>query len=159
MQHRSQNWYLLIYTAVNFILTLRMILPIGSFTRWKRIAVPRQLSDSAEKRKIEVMKSLQKTRRSCKREQPSTSNVRRKQLLFSTTDPDEMKDVSQSTDESLRRRIAATRIHIERLISRIREFHFLGPHARIDRQLVRLVDHCIVVAAAIQMKCDNESNL
>ncbi|KAF6206065.1 hypothetical protein GE061_017290 [Apolygus lucorum] len=118
MQHRSQNWYLLIYTAVNFILTLRMILPIGSFTRWKRIAVPRQLSDSAEKRKIEVMKSLQKTRRSCKREQPSTSNVRRKQLLFSTTDPDEMKDVSQSTDESLRRRIAATRIHIERLISR-----------------------------------------
>ncbi|KAF6206576.1 hypothetical protein GE061_017810 [Apolygus lucorum] len=149
MQHRSQNWYLLIYTAVNFILTLRMILPIGSFTRWKRIAVPRQLSDSAEKRKIEVMKSLQKTRRSCKREQPSTSNVRRKQLLFSTTDPDEMKDVSQSTDESLRRRIAATRIHIERLISRIREFHFLGPHARIDRQLVRLVDHCIVVAATI----------
>ncbi|KAF6197606.1 hypothetical protein GE061_020034 [Apolygus lucorum] len=105
------------------------------------------------------MKSLQKTRRSCKREQPSTSNVRRKQLLFSTTDPDEMKDVSQSTDESLRRRIAATRIHIERLISRIREFHFLGPHARIDRQLVRLVDHCIVVAAAIEMKCDNESNL
>ncbi|KAF6206874.1 hypothetical protein GE061_018110 [Apolygus lucorum] len=159
MQHRSQNWYLLIYTAVNFILTLRMILPIGSFTRWRRIAVPRQLSDSAEKRKIEVMKSLQKTRRSCKREQPSTSNVRRKQLLFSTTDPDEMKDVSQSTDESLRRRIAATRIHIERLISRIREFHFLGPHARIDRQLVRLVDHCIVVAAAIEMKCDNESNL
>ncbi|KAF6212734.1 hypothetical protein GE061_001535 [Apolygus lucorum] len=60
-----------------------------------------------------------------------------------------MKDVSQSTDESLRRRIAATRIHIERLISRIREFHFLGPHARIDRQLVRLVDHCIVVAATI----------
>ncbi|KAF6203675.1 hypothetical protein GE061_002008 [Apolygus lucorum] len=138
MQHRSQNWYLLIYTAVNFILTLRMILPIGSFTRWKRIAVPRQLSDSAEKRKIEVMKSLQKTRRSCKREQPSTSNVRRKQLLFSTTDPDEMKDVSQSTDESLRRRIAATRIHIS---------------------WVRLVDHCIVVAAAIEMKCDNESNL
>lgn len=47
------------------------------------------------------------------------------------------------------RRVAATRIHVERVISRIREFRFLGPHSRIDKKLVRLVDHCIVVAAAI----------
>uniref|UniRef100_A0A0A9XL84 LL-diaminopimelate aminotransferase n=1 Tax=Lygus hesperus TaxID=30085 RepID=A0A0A9XL84_LYGHE len=47
------------------------------------------------------------------------------------------------------KRIAATRIHIERVISRIREFRFLGPHARIHSNLVQLVDHCIVIAAGI----------
>jgi DDE superfamily endonuclease len=45
--------------------------------------------------------------------------------------------------------IAALRVHIERVIRRIREFSFLAPHACIPAQLVSLTDYAIVVAAGL----------
>lgn len=47
------------------------------------------------------------------------------------------------------RRISAVRIHIERAIGRIREFRFLDIHSTIDHNLVHLIDHAVVVVAAL----------
>ncbi|KAJ3652613.1 hypothetical protein Zmor_018563 [Zophobas morio] len=45
--------------------------------------------------------------------------------------------------------VAALRIHIERLIRRIREFRMLGPHATTDHNLVPLLDHIVIVACGL----------
>ena len=45
--------------------------------------------------------------------------------------------------------IAALRVHVERVIRRIREYSFLAPHACIPSQLVSLIDYAFVVAAGL----------
>lgn len=46
-------------------------------------------------------------------------------------------------------RIAALRIHVERVIGRIREFKMLGPHACISYKQIRAMDKVIIVACGI----------
>lgn len=47
------------------------------------------------------------------------------------------------------KRIASLRIHIERVIRRIREFKFLRPHSCINNKLISLTDDIITTAAAL----------
>lgn len=47
------------------------------------------------------------------------------------------------------RRIASARIHVERCISRIREFRFLDIHSRIDIHHLNLIDHAAIVVCAL----------
>lgn len=52
-------------------------------------------------------------------------------------------DVKQS------KRIAALRIHIERVINRLREFHMLLPHACVDHSLIPIIDEVIIIACGL----------
>jgi hypothetical protein len=45
--------------------------------------------------------------------------------------------------------VAALRVHVERVIHRIREYSFLAPHTCIPSHLVSLTDYAIVVAAGL----------
>jgi hypothetical protein len=45
--------------------------------------------------------------------------------------------------------IAALRVHVERVIRRIREYHYLAPHACIPSHLVSLTDCAIIVVAGL----------
>lgn len=56
---------------------------------------------------------------------------------------------SSASDVKQSRQIAALRIHIERIISRIREFQMLSPHARINHQYMYLMDCIVKIACAI----------
>ncbi len=47
------------------------------------------------------------------------------------------------------KRIASLRIHVERAISRIREFQFLAPHSRVPHTLVPLLDNCVTIASSL----------
>lgn len=47
------------------------------------------------------------------------------------------------------KRIASLRIHIERVISRIREFRILQPHARIHLQLIKYVDLIVQIVCGL----------
>lgn len=47
------------------------------------------------------------------------------------------------------RRIASLRIHIERVIRRLREFNLLTPHARIPFETLDIIDEIILIAAAL----------
>lgn len=47
------------------------------------------------------------------------------------------------------KRIASLRIHIERVIGRLREFEFLTPHARIPYQTLDIIDEIVLIAAAL----------
>lgn len=47
------------------------------------------------------------------------------------------------------KRIAALRIHIERIIGRIREFDFLKPHAVVNHNMLSSTDNIVVIAAAL----------
>lgn len=47
------------------------------------------------------------------------------------------------------KRIASLRIHIERVISRIREYALLQPHARVHRSLIKYLDNIVIVACAL----------
>lgn len=47
------------------------------------------------------------------------------------------------------KRIASLRIHIERLIRRLREFNMLKPHACVDHNLIAVIDEVIVIASAL----------
>ena len=47
------------------------------------------------------------------------------------------------------RKIAALRIHVERLIRRIREFLFLSPHACINMNLIKHVDDAMSIACGL----------
>lgn len=49
----------------------------------------------------------------------------------------------------LSKRIASVRIHIERVIRRVREFSFLKPHSVINHQLIGYTDAVIVIACAL----------
>lgn len=55
------------------------------------------------------------------------------------------------TKEEVRmsKRVAAVRIHIERVISRIREFTMLTPHATVDKNFINLLDFIVVIACAV----------
>lgn len=56
-----------------------------------------------------------------------------------------------STKEEVKqsKRIAALRIHVERVIGRLRDFSMLMPHACIDIHLVPLLDYAIIIACGI----------
>ncbi|XP_030039710.2 uncharacterized protein LOC115455167 [Manduca sexta] len=45
--------------------------------------------------------------------------------------------------------IASLRIHIERVIRRIREFSMLKPHSVVNTNLIKLLDDCIIIACAL----------
>lgn len=47
------------------------------------------------------------------------------------------------------KRIASLRIHIERLIRRIREFKYLTPHACVDIHVLGQVDSCVKIACGL----------
>ncbi|KAK5650156.1 hypothetical protein RI129_001185 [Pyrocoelia pectoralis] len=52
-------------------------------------------------------------------------------------------------DVILTKRIASVRIHIERVIKRIRDFKMLAPHAVIGAEIIQKLDSAITVACAI----------
>lgn len=55
-----------------------------------------------------------------------------------------------SRDEVLEtKRIASLRIHVERVIRRIREFSFLAPHACIDNKLLKYTDNIIKIVCGL----------
>lgn len=47
------------------------------------------------------------------------------------------------------KRIAATRVHVERAIGRLREFKFLAPHARTDLKQISLLDDAVIIACVL----------
>lgn len=47
------------------------------------------------------------------------------------------------------RRIASLRIHVERIIRRIREFNILKPHSTIHHDTINIVDGMVIVAAGL----------
>ncbi|KAJ8928331.1 hypothetical protein NQ314_019115 [Rhamnusium bicolor] len=64
--------------------------------------------------------------------------------------PSVTSDKLMTEDEvALTKRIASVRIHIERVIKRIRDFKLLSPHATVNSELVQKIDSAIVVACAI----------
>ena len=48
--------------------------------------------------------------------------------------------------------IASLRIHIERVIRRLREFHMLKQHSVINTNILRVLDHCIIACALINLQ-------
>lgn len=64
--------------------------------------------------------------------------------------PSVSKSTPSTKDEvKLSKCIAALRIHVERVINRLREFHMLLPHACVDHNLIPIVDHIIIVACGL----------
>ncbi|XP_050554357.1 uncharacterized protein LOC126911390 [Spodoptera frugiperda] len=47
------------------------------------------------------------------------------------------------------KQIASLRIHIERVIRRLREFSMLKPHSVVNRKLLKYLDECVVIACAL----------
>ncbi len=47
------------------------------------------------------------------------------------------------------KKIASLRIHVERVICRLREFRMLGPNASVDNHLVQLLDYAVITACGI----------
>lgn len=47
------------------------------------------------------------------------------------------------------KQIASLRIHIERIIRRLREFSMLKPHSLINMKLLKYLDECVVIACAL----------
>jgi hypothetical protein len=58
-------------------------------------------------------------------------------------------DIPSKEETTFSKQISSLRIHIERVIGRIREFLFLSPHARVDNKLIQFLDKAIVIAAAL----------
>lgn len=64
--------------------------------------------------------------------------------------PSVSKSTPSTKDEvKLSKQIAALRIHVERVINRLREFHMLLPHACVDHNLIPIIDHVIIVACGL----------
>ncbi|XP_035443602.2 uncharacterized protein LOC126912321 [Spodoptera frugiperda] len=61
----------------------------------------------------------------------------------SQSNPSTKDEVKQS------KRIAALRIHVERVINRLREFHMLLPHACVDYNLIPVIDDAITLACGL----------
>lgn len=57
----------------------------------------------------------------------------------------------QSTSQEVRtaKRIAALRIHVERVIGRIRDFKILLPHACVDNHHIQRMDSIVIIACAL----------
>lgn len=53
------------------------------------------------------------------------------------------------TEAKLTKQIASLRIHIERVIRRLREFRMLKPHACINFKYVKILDEIIIIACAL----------
>ncbi|KAI5633996.1 DDE superfamily endonuclease domain-containing protein [Phthorimaea operculella] len=47
------------------------------------------------------------------------------------------------------KQIASLRIHIERVIRRLREFSMLKPHSVVNKKLLKYLDDCVVIACAL----------
>lgn len=58
-------------------------------------------------------------------------------------------DKMTKEDVLLTKRIASVRIHIERIIKRIRDFKLLSPHATCPSEIVQKLDGVIVIACGI----------
>lgn len=54
-----------------------------------------------------------------------------------------------STEVRLTKIFASLRIHIERVIRRLREFHMLKQHSVINTNILRVLDHVIIIACAL----------
>ena len=52
-------------------------------------------------------------------------------------------------EAKLTKQIASLRIHIERVIRRLREFRMLKPHACINTKYVKVLDDIIIIACAL----------
>ncbi|KAJ8976202.1 hypothetical protein NQ317_018868 [Molorchus minor] len=65
--------------------------------------------------------------------------------------PPSVLSAQKSSKEEVKqaKRIASLRIHIERVISRVREFRLLQPHARIHLQLVKCIDLIVQIVCGI----------
>lgn len=59
------------------------------------------------------------------------------------------KPPSVSSDEVMTTKIAPLRIHIERVIRRLREFAMLVPHSSINNKLLYLKNHIMIIACVI----------
>ena len=57
--------------------------------------------------------------------------------------------VLSKAEARLAKQIASLRIHVERAISRVREFLMLAPHACVHHSLVPLLDDCVTIACAL----------
>ena len=62
---------------------------------------------------------------------------------------DQKKKKPSKQEVALGRRIAGLRIHIERVIRRLREFSFLKPHACVRHELVKYLDHIVIIACGL----------
>ncbi|XP_072943802.1 uncharacterized protein [Epargyreus clarus] len=65
--------------------------------------------------------------------------------------PPTVSKFSASSKEEVRvsKQIAALRIHVERVINRLREYHMLLPHASIDCNLIPIMDEVIILACGL----------
>lgn len=59
------------------------------------------------------------------------------------------KEKMSKDDVLLTKRIASVRIHIERVIKRVRDFKMLSPHATLHLNLVEKLDNIMIIACAI----------
>lgn len=59
-------------------------------------------------------------------------------------------NVKMTKDDVLfTKRIASVRIHIERIINRLRHFKMLGPHSTISSAMVQKLDNIVSIFCAI----------
>ncbi|KAF9791777.1 hypothetical protein SFRURICE_020176 [Spodoptera frugiperda] len=49
----------------------------------------------------------------------------------------------------LTKQIASLRIHVERVIRRLREFYMLKPHACVNLKHVKILDDIVIIACAL----------
>lgn len=56
---------------------------------------------------------------------------------------------SKKEEVLLTKRIASLRIHVERVIRRIREFSLLEAHSTLDHNIMPYIDSVIIIAAAL----------
>ena len=64
--------------------------------------------------------------------------------------PSVKQDVKSTKKEvKLTKQIASIRIHVERVINRIRNFQLLNIHTRVDNHLLGCLDSCVIIAAAL----------
>lgn len=56
---------------------------------------------------------------------------------------------SSAEEVKLSKRIASLRIHIERVIRRVREFAFLKPHSCVNHNLIYLLDSIVIIVCAL----------
>lgn len=56
---------------------------------------------------------------------------------------------SSKAEVKFSKRIAALRIHIERVIRRVREFYFLKPHACVNHNLIYLLNSLVIIVCGL----------
>lgn len=58
-------------------------------------------------------------------------------------------EILSKKDVKLGKVIASIRIHVERIIQRIRLFEMLKPHAYVHHSLLKYMDHIVIIACAL----------